>query len=75
MECERFIQSCIILSKLVQSHAISSILVESCAILKYLISSLTPRELNMDFSFFHRFWGDYFGTDEAPVEGKKSHKK
>ena len=25
----------------------------------------------MDFSFFHRFWGDYFGTDEAPVEGKK----
>jgi len=25
----------------------------------------------MDFSFFHRFWGDYFGTDEAPVEGKR----
>ena len=25
----------------------------------------------MDFSFFHRFWGDYLGTDEAPVEGKK----
>jgi len=22
----------------------------------------------MDFSFFHRFWGNYFGTDEAPVE-------
>ena len=24
----------------------------------------------MDFSFFHRFWGNVFGSDEAPVEGK-----
>ena len=29
----------------------------------------------MDFSFFHRIWGDYFGTDEAPVEGKKVYEK